>query len=195
MSGDSPSRQRGAVGAPPEAEGSGGNRLAAGLATLLVAVVLASGVIFGLTAGVGAIWHAVTTSPTAPAPQGSRPSSPPAVAAIAIRLLVNPPPLGGVKGPDGKVHDAFVPGTFTMKAGSTYSVTVLNYDAFPHTWTSPELGVNAAVPAGSATNPSRITFTIHPKVAGVFAWFCATPCDPWAMMHDGYMRGHVTVIS
>ena len=123
----------------------------------------------------------------------SRPSTHAAAAAQPIRLVVDPPPLGGVYGPDGKPHDAFVPATFTMVAGETYKVTVVNYDAMPHTWTSSALGVNATVPPGSATAPSTTTFTIHPTRAGTFTWYCATPCDSWSMVHNGYMRGTVTV--
>lgn len=113
----------------------------------------------------------------------------------AIRLVVDPLPLGGKRGPDGKVHDAFVPAGFTMKLGATYKVTVLNYDDMPHTWTSPALGVNAWIPTGSKSSPSRTTFVIHPTSTGTFAWYCATPCDSYSMSHDGYMRGHVTVVA
>jgi hypothetical protein len=39
-----------------------------------------------------------------------------------------------------------------------------------------------------------MTFTFTaPKKAGRYQWWCAVPCDPWAMAHDGYMRGYVTV--
>ena len=86
-----------------------------------------------------------------------------------------------------------MPATFTMKVGTTYQVTVVNYDDMPHTWTAPGLGVNAAIAAGSDSGPSTTTFTIHPTKAGTFAWYCATPCDSWAMVHDGYMRGSVIV--
>lgn len=126
---------------------------------------------------------------------GTSASSPAGAAVQSVTLAVDPPPLGGVVGSDGQVHDAFVPGTFTMKAGSTVEVTVVNYDAMPHTWTSPTLGVNASIPAGTSASPSRTTFTIHPTTAGTFSWYCATPCDPWSMVHDGYMRGTVTVTS
>lgn len=208
-----------------------GHHAGAGVATLLAGIVLAAAVLFGLTAGVGAIWTAVTqtATPAATAPsslrQPSRGASMPgmssrtgtpsgtaisrgqpgaggsagsggsAPATQKVNLVVDPPPLGGVKGPDGNVHDAFVPPTFTMKVGETVQVTVLNYDAMPHTWTSPALGVNAMVPTGSSSSPSRTTFTIHPTKAGTFVWYCATPCDPWSMKHDGFMRGDVTVVA
>lgn len=72
-------------------------------------------------------------------------------------------------------------------------MTVLNYDDMPHTWTAAALGVDAAIPAGSARSPSTTTFVIDPRAAGTFEWRCTTPCDPWAMAHEGYMRGTVTV--
>ncbi|HZC99370.1 MAG TPA: hypothetical protein VFA46_03995 [Actinomycetes bacterium] len=110
-----------------------------------------------------------------------------------VQLVVNPPPLGGVRNPAGEVVDGFVPATFRMQVGVPVAVTVLNYDDMPHTWTSAPLGVDAAVPAGSARSPSTTTFVIDPRAAGTFAWRCMTPCDAWAMAHDGYMRGTVTV--
>ncbi len=179
---------------------AGGGRLGRGILTLVLAVLVGSGLLFGLTAGVGAIWHVVTTtgpvqSPSRSTPSASKSAMPSMSAAIQVRLSVNPPPLGGVKGPNGQVYDAFVPASFTMKANKTYSVTVLNYDTAPHTWTSPSLGVNALISPGSPSSPSHTTFTIHPKAAGVFVWFCATPCDSWAMSHNGFMRGQVTVVA
>jgi plastocyanin len=184
--------------------------VAAGLLTLLAAVVLGAGVVFGMTAGVGAIWTSVTSSgggaaggapiqaaPAAPASASPGAEAPSAAASTVhkVTLSVNPQPLGGVKAPDGKVHDAFVPAAFTMKVGQTYKVTVLNYDDMPHTWTSDSLGVNVNISPGTDSSPSRTTFTIHPTKAGSFLWYCATPCDSWAMAHDGYMRGHVTVVA
>jgi hypothetical protein len=41
-------------------------------------------------------------------------------------------------------------------------------------------------------NTVKFTFKA-PSQAGSYQWFCALPCDPWAMSHDGYMRGHITV--
>jgi membrane fusion protein, multidrug efflux system len=175
---------------------TGGNRLR-GLVTLLATVVLAAGALFGATAGVGAIWSAVTAPPTPAsaaqstgAPASSTPSAP---KAVQLTLSVNPPPLGGAKSPTGEVVDAFVPGTFTMTVGTTYDVTVYNYDFMPHTWTSPSLNVNAQVAPALAKKPSVTHFTITPTKAGTFQWFCATPCDAWSMSHNGFMRGVVTV--
>ncbi len=162
----------------------------AGLSVLAAGVLAFAAAVFGLTAGVGAIWSTVTgggsTNAVAAAPAAATTN------VQHVSLVVDPPPLYGVK-VDGAVHDAFVPGTFTMKAGTTVVVSVTNYDSMPHTWTAPALGVNAQVTPGSQTSPSHVTFTIHPTKAGTFAWHCATPCDPWSMSHVGYMEGFVTV--
>jgi hypothetical protein len=74
------------------------------------------------------------------------------------------------------------------------TVTVLHYDPTPHTFTSPTLNANAIVPGGSASTPSKtaVTFTA-PSKAGRYLWYCAVPCDPFSMVHIGFMRGYVTV--
>jgi plastocyanin len=101
----------------------------------------------------------------------------------------------GRRGPDGKWHDAFLPADFTVHAGHKVTITVNNYDGGAHTFTSPAMGVNAIIPGGgSLGTPHTMTFTFTaPTKAGKYAWWCAVPCDPWAMAHDGYMRGFVTV--
>ncbi|HZD72971.1 MAG TPA: hypothetical protein VE776_03645, partial [Actinomycetota bacterium] len=91
-----------------------------------------------------------------------------------VQLVVNPQPLGGVKNPTGAVVDGFIPATFRMRVGVPVAVTVRNYDDMPHTWTSAALGVDAAIPAGSASSPSTTTFVINPQAAGTFAWRCTT---------------------
>ncbi|HLI16445.1 MAG TPA: hypothetical protein VKV23_10410, partial [Acidimicrobiales bacterium] len=137
-----------APGAEPE------HHPVAGALTLFAALVLFAGVLFGLTAGIGAIWTAVTTgSRQAAAPSPLAAAAPAAAAVEKVTLKVNPPPLGGVRGPDGQVHDAFVPASFTMHVGRTYEVTVVNYDTMPHTFTSPGLGLNEVIAPGSAAAP------------------------------------------
>jgi hypothetical protein len=115
--------------------------------------------------------------------------------ATSVRLLVKADDEHGRKGPDGQWHDAFLPADFSVQAGAVVHVTVVNYDGGPHTFTAPALGLNATIPGGgSLDNPKISTFTFTaPKNAGKFAWWCAVPCDPWAMAHDGFMRGYVTV--
>jgi hypothetical protein len=129
-------------------------------------------------------------------------SAAPAAAAVAVpapeavKLVVKADDQHGRMGPDGKWHDAFQGGDFSAKAGQTVNVTVLNYDGSPHSFNSPSLGVNVTIPAGSDKVPHKVTFTFKaPSTAGAYQWFCALPCDPWAMAHDGYMRGHVTVLA
>jgi plastocyanin len=100
----------------------------------------------------------------------------------------------GKKGPDGTWHDAGLPAIYTVHAGATVTVTLYNYDTSPHSFTAPTLGVDQAVPGGSASNPSQVTFKFTaPNKAGHYEWWCKFPCDPWATTHNGYMRGYVTV--
>ncbi len=164
-----------------------------GLVTLLLATVYIAAVVFALAAGVGWVWHRVTgptSSVSAVAPAVTTPSAP---AAVTLKVSINPPPLGGVKGQGGAIDDAFVPGLLTMKVGTTYDVAIYNYDPHAHTWTLPELNINADTPAGSTSSPSVTHFTITPKSKGTFQWFCALPCDKWSMATNGYMRGYLKV--
>ena len=74
-------------------------------------------------------------------------------------------------------------------------VTVYNYDEGEHTFTAPGLGTNVAIAPGSKSKPKVTIFTFHaPAKTGRYEWLCAIPCDPWAMNHDGYMRGYVSVV-
>ena len=99
------------------------------------------------------------------------------------------------RGPDGKWHDAFLPADFTVRPGHRVTITFNNYDGGAHTFTSPAMGVNAIIPGGGSLGvPHKTTFTFTaPTKPGKYAWYCAVPCDPWAMAHDGFMRGYVTV--
>jgi plastocyanin len=97
-------------------------------------------------------------------------------------------------GPEGAWHDAFLPADFSVAPGATVKVTVLNYDEGEHSFTAPMLGLNAVVAAGTPKEPKVTTFTFRaPAKTGSYMWFCAKPCDPWAMAHDGFMRGFVRV--
>lgn len=112
----------------------------------------------------------------------------------------------GYTTPDGNGHDTFIPADLNVKVGETVRVTISNYDEGPHTFTSPDIGVNQAIPgAKNATKgiPSVTTFTFVVKKAGKFRWYCTLPCDKkakgWAMSadktgpaRDGYMAGYVT---
>ena len=73
-------------------------------------------------------------------------------------------------------------------------VTVYNYDDCPTASPPTSWGRTQTIAAGSESKPSKTTFTFHaPQKAGSYEWFCAMPCDPWAMSHDGFMKGRVTV--
>jgi plastocyanin len=113
-----------------------------------------------------------------------------------IKVVIKSDEEHGKKGPEGTWHDAFLPADFSVKAGATVHVTVYNYDDMGHSFTSPQLGTNAQIAAGTGTekNPGKTTFTFQaPAEAGSYEWICVIPCDPWAMSHDGFMKGYVTV--
>lgn len=112
----------------------------------------------------------------------------------SVKLVIKSDEEHGKKGSDGQWHDAYLPADFSVEAGDTVHVTVYNYDDMPHSFTAPGLKVNEEVAAGSEEKPSKTTFTFQaPQKAGSYEWLCALPCDPWAMSHDGFMKGHVTV--
>lgn len=97
---------------------------------------------------------------------------------------------------DGKLHDSYSPASFNVQAGIPVQVTVENFDTGQHSFTSPALGVNQVFPgATNAGQPSTTTFTFTPTKAGQYHWQCIIQCDGngWAMSHDGYMSGTVTV--
>ena len=112
----------------------------------------------------------------------------------SVKLTVKSDEEEGKKGTDGAWHDAFLPADFSVKAGATVKVTVYNYDDMPHTFTSTGLGTNVEIAPGSEDKPSKTTFTFKaPDKAGSYEWYCALPCDPYSMVHFGFMKGHVTV--
>lgn len=126
--------------------------------------------------------------------QAARAATASAPVSEAVKLVIKTDEEHGKKGPEGTWHDAFLPAGFSVKAGATVVVTIVNYDEAPHTFTSPSLETNEEIAPGSETEPSETTFTFHaPAKAGTYEWFCALPCDPWAMNNDGFMRGRVTV--
>jgi plastocyanin len=111
-----------------------------------------------------------------------------------IEIIVKSDEEHAKRGPEGTWHDAFLPASFTVRPGATVKVTVLNYDEGEHSFTSMPLGVNVDIAAGSATHPKATTFTFRaPSRSGTYLWYCARPCDEWAMAHVGYMRGYVKV--
>ena len=115
--------------------------------------------------------------------------------ALHATIVVKSDEQRGKKGPDGKWHDAFLPGDFRVLAGVPVRITVVNYDDVPHSFTSPTLHLNKIVPAAKGAKPGKVTFTFTAKRAGTYLWWCATPCDPWAMRHSEYMRGYVKAVA
>jgi plastocyanin len=162
----------------------------AGLVTLLSALVLIAGTVFGLVAGAAAIWSSVAGSPQVSTLAAGGAAGGSGQAAIqSLHLVVKEVPNGA-----GQMAEAFVPASFTMKTGETLRVTVTNYTSMPHTWSSTGLGVNAMIAPGGSSSPSTTTFTIDPHKAGTYSWQCETPCDPWSMGRMGFMEGSVTVV-
>lgn len=112
-----------------------------------------------------------------------------------VKLVIKSDDEHAKKGPEGTWHDAFLPAGFSVKSGAVVRVTVYNYDEGEHSFTAAGLGANVAFAPGTKAKPSVTTFTFHaPSKTGDYEWFCALPCDPWAMNHTGYMRGVVTVV-
>jgi heme/copper-type cytochrome/quinol oxidase subunit 2 len=126
------------------------------------------------------------------------------IANADITLVVQ----GDVKlGPDGQLHDAFTPCNFTVYANQQVNLTIVNYDNGEHSFTSPSLGVNFAVPPSNVTGaPTVSNFQFTEATAGVYRWYCTYPCDSdaggWAMTTGsdgqpdqiGFMGGFVTVL-
>lgn len=151
----------------------------------------------GNTQSASAATGATATSSEAPA----APTSEAATAPEEVKLVIKSDEEHGKKGPEGTWHDAYLPASFSVKAGATVKVTVYNYDDSAHTFTSPGLGVNVDIAAGGESTPSKTTFTFQApqkaatyQSAATYEWYCAMPCDPFAMTHLGFMRGDVTVI-
>ncbi len=91
-------------------------------------------------------------------------------------------------GPDGKLHDAFSVTSFNVRAGHPVKLVIDNTDTAKHSITSPGAGVNIVAMPGSHT------YTLVVRKSGVFQWYCNYPCDPYSMVHNGYMRGTITSI-
>ena len=105
--------------------------------------------------------------------------------APVVYLSVSP----GIKpGPDGQLHDAYSVTSFQVHAGVPVTLVIDNTDSAVHSITSPAAGVNIVV------KPGMHTYTLLVHRSGVFQWYCNYPCDPYSMMHDGYMRGTITSI-
>ena len=101
-------------------------------------------------------------------------------------------------GSDGKTHDTYLPGDFTLEKGVPTEIVIANYDEGPHTLTSSTLGINISVKPRRAQGVAGITTAVvTANKTGVFDWTCNDPCDAkaggWAMGQQGYMQGKITV--
>lgn len=141
----------------------------------------------GVCALVAGIAAAVTTAALA------HPAKAHARAVQHVSIVVKSDSEHGKKGPDGKWHDAFLPASFTVKAGEEVVVSVKNYDDGAHSFTVPGLKLNELILGGSESKPKVTTFTFTATKAGDYKWHCDTGCDPWAMAHSGFMSGEIKV--
>src|SRR5579859_1076071 len=66
-------------------------------------------------------------------------STAPAGKPEAVKLIIKSDTEHGKRGSDGNWHDAFLPADFTVHAGDRVTVTVVNYDTMPHSFTSSSL--------------------------------------------------------
>lgn len=149
----------------------------------LAVLALAGALVAGCGGGSGASATAAGTPAKATVPP-----------ATTLAIVAKSDAEHGRKGPDGKWHDAFLPADLTVKAGQRVTLTFKNYDDMAHSFNAAQLGVNVTIPGGKGNQPGTATVTFTaPKKPGAYLWICAMPCDPWAMSHDGYMRGYVTV--
>ena len=113
-----------------------------------------------------------------------------------IDLTVLP---GAHLGPDGKLHDSYSPADFKVVQGVPVTLTVYNFDGGTHTLTNAALGLNLQVKGSTKKGvPSANTVTFTPTKVGTYTWQCMDPCDGqnggWAMTHNGYMQGTITVV-
>lgn len=100
-------------------------------------------------------------------------------------------------GADKKMHDAYTPTDFSATVGQPVIVTVYNYDTAKHSFTAPALHLNVIIPGARRDGvPAVKTFRFTVTKAGAYHWLCVMPCDDakgWAMRHDEYMAGTVTI--
>jgi plastocyanin len=152
--------------------------------------------ILAIIVSIVALGSSSTTVKTVTAAMPASPATAaPVVKSESIGMSIKADDEHGRRGPDGQWHDAFLPANITVHAGDKVTVTFTNFDGGPHSFLSPSLGVDQMINGGgSLTSPQvvKLTFTA-PKQPGKYAWWCGTPCDPWAMKHVGYMRGFITV--
>lgn len=163
--------------------------IAAGLAGLMAVIAL--------IVGFAALSQNATQTTVLRTVYSGRAAAPaaPGVAPQYVSMAFRSDTEHGKRGPDGKWHDAATPANFTVHAGAMVTVMAMNYDTSPHSFTASDLGIDVLIPAaGSPSSPAMVTFKFHaPSKPGRYLWHCKLPCDPFAMVHIGYMLGYVTV--
>lgn len=153
--------------------------------TRIGALFLAAGASVGLVAGVAASHQTVNAGTQAAALPVER-----------VNMVIVPDSLHGS---DKKTHDSYIPAFLSAKAGQQVIVTVVNLDTSPHSFTAPALHLNEIVPGAKDQGlEGTLTFSFTVSKAGVYHWKCIMPCDnggvnAWAMTHDGYMAGTITI--
>jgi heme/copper-type cytochrome/quinol oxidase subunit 2 len=84
----------------------------------------------------------------------------------------------------GDGYDKFFPGVIVVNQGDTVNVSVRNTDDMPHGFAIAAYDMNAAInpgqdqPNGSITPYTTSVQPFTASKAGVFRWFCTTPCGP-----------------
>jgi len=176
-----------------------------GFAVSAIIIALVAAVVLGIIIGYD-LKPSTTTSTSTPSPTTNTTSTTSSQASnyADVTLVVQ----GNVRlGPDGLLHDAFTPCNFTVYTSQEVNLTVVNYDSGEHTFTSPALNVNFVILPSNVTGvPTVSNFQFNETNAGVYRWYCTSPCDTdaggWAMTTGtdgqlgqiGFMGGFVTVL-
>ena len=94
--------------------------------------------------------------------------------------------------------------TYDKVAGGTETVggvalTSVKNSEVSHTFTVPQLGLNAVIPAAPSNGSVKVVFTFTPTKSGTFTWQCYAPCGSGsdgmggAMVTKGWMTGSLQV--
>lgn len=148
--------------------------------------------IVALAGCIGSAPHATNAQTTTPMPSNTAPSGQ-LLQTVQLAVMA-----GARHGSDGKLHDTFAPGSFTISKNIPTVIEVFNYDGGRHTLTAPDLNLDIDVlPSAKEGVPNVTTQLFTPTKSGDFQWTCQVPCDGeangWAMSHDGYMMGKIHV--
>lgn len=154
---------------------------------LLLGAIGVFGLLVALSAGLVAVasssrtTHMDAMARSMYASSGSSTSGPAVPSSVSVKIVG-----GDKKGSDGKMHDTVAPADFTVRVGRPLSLRIDNTDDAPHSITAPTAGVNIIA------QPGVHTYVLTVDKAGRFRWFCALPCDNWAMATPEFMGGYIT---